>query len=63
MHVPSMVLYLHVTFGLMVQCSLPYKEHNTLVSRERYGIVFVDKIVMAEISARSQSLHFGLCAP
>ena len=40
----------------------PHTKSKTLVSHNRYGIVFMHgQNVMPDISARSQSFHFGLC--
>ena len=39
----------------------PHTKSKTLVSHDRYGIVFMHgQNVMADISAQSQSFHFGL---
>jgi len=54
-------------YQVLCYCSLakpdPHTKRKTLVSHNRYGIVFMHgQNVMADISAQSQSFHFGLCA-
>ena len=54
-------------YQVFCYCSLgkpdPHTKSKTLVSQDRYGIVFMHgQNVMADISAQSQSFHFGLCA-
>ena len=53
-------------YQVLCYCSLakpdPHTKSMTLVSHDRYGIVFIHgQNVMVDISARSQSFHFGLC--
>ena len=53
-------------YQVLCYCSLakpgPHTKSKILVSQDRYGIVFMHgQNVMADISARSQSFHFGFC--
>ena len=73
MAMPTIMLYIHASVVLLLAhyqvlcyCSLakpdPQNKSKTLVSQDRYGIVFMHgQNVMADISAQSQSFHFGLC--
>jgi len=72
MAMPTIMLYIHASVVLLLAhyqvlcyCSLakpdPQNISKTLVSQDRYGIVFMHgQNVMADISAQSQSFHFGL---
>ena len=58
-------VYEQISGALLLQsCNPdPHTKSKALVSQDSYGIVFMHRQnVMADISAQSQSFHFGLCA-